>query len=263
MVLKRSFDYGISLFLTMTLLVMIYLVSGLFRPFYSNSGLLEVFSSDTLTSILVSALSIIISISIVVVSGTLLAFKMHKKNGQAYEIFHGLIMLPLLLPPTVAGLVLLQGFGSNSWFSHFFFGGKLSVAFHFAGIVVTQVFITLPYFYQMMLNGFEQVEDAYEEEAQVAGADSFTILRAVLIPMTKKNMLAGIFLCGLRGLSEFGATIMFAGNMVGKTQTMTTRIYQLYQMDVEAAFSLAALQVILFILPFAFFIKKQKEGVKS
>ncbi len=261
MVLKRSFDYGISIFLTMTLLVMIYLITGLFRPFYSNSDLLEVFSSDTLTSIIVSLLSILISISLVVVAGTLLAFKIHKKNGQVYEIFHALIMLPLLLPPTVAGLILLQGFGSNSWVSRLFFHGSLEVAFHFTGIVVTQVFITLPYFYQMMLNGFDQIEDAYEEEAQVAGADSFTILRFIMIPMTKKHMLAGIFLCGLRGLSEFGATIMFAGNMVGKTQTMTTRIYQLYQMDVEAAFSLAALQLILFILPFAFFLKKQKESV--
>lgn len=258
MVIRKSFDYGISMFLMMTLLVMLYLVSGLFRPIYSPISIGDVFSSDTVTSIIVSALSILVTIGIVVVTGTLLAFKMQKKKGRLYQYIHGLIMLPLLLPPTVAGLVLLQGFGSNSLLSRLLFQGNLQVAFNFTGIVITQVFITLPYFYQIMLNGFEQLDGAYEEAAKVAGADRLTVLRYIMIPMCSKHLISGIFLCALRGLSEFGATIMFAGNMVGKTQTMTTRIYQLYQMDVEAAFTLAAIQLVIFSVPFAFFIRKQK-----
>lgn len=260
MAIRRYFDIGLTMFLVFTLTIMTYLIFGLFKPFNKNNEIESLLNSDTIESILVSFLSIIITLFIVATVGTLLAYKMQKRKGKLYQCIHGLIMLPLLLPPTVAGLVLLQGFGSQSFISDILFEGELHLAFHFLGIVLTQVFVTLPYFYQMTLNAFNSIDDAYIEAAKVGGADSLIILKDIIIPMSSKSMGAGLFLSGLRGLSEFGATIMFAGNMVGKTQTMTTRIYQLYQVDIEAAFSLAGFQLLLFVLPFIFFIRKQHEA---
>ncbi len=259
MAIRRYFDIGLSMFLGFTIMMMAYLIIGLFKPFHKASDIESLLSTDTIESILVSLISIMITLVIVATLGTLLAYKMHKRKGKGYQVIHGLIMLPLLLPPTVAGLVLLQGFGSQSLLSDTIFRGELQLAFHFLGIVLTQVFVTLPYFYQMTLNAFNSIDDVYIEAAKVAGADSIVLLKAIIIPMSLKSMGAGLFLSGLRGLSEFGATIMFAGNMIGKTQTMTTRIYQLYQVDIEAAFSLAGFQLCLFVLPFVFFIKKQHE----
>lgn len=259
MAIRRYFDFGLSIFLGFSLMMMSYLIFGLFKPFNSNREIESLLSSETIESILISLLSITITLLIVATIGTLLAYKMYKRKGKLYQLIHGLIMLPLLLPPTVAGLVLLQGFGSKSVLSNTLFQGELHLAFHFLGIVLTQVFVTLPYFYQMTLNAFNAIDDAYIEAAQVGGADSYLILKDIIIPMSAKSMGAGLFLSGLRGLSEFGATIMFAGNMVGKTQTMTTRIYQLYQVDIEAAFSLAGFQLLLFVLPFILFIRKQHE----
>ena len=261
MTLKKTFDYSLTVLLAFTLIMMAYLISGLMKPFTGDAAIISAFGTDTFSSVLVSVFSIMITLGLLLVFGTLLAYKMHKKKGAIYKVAHGLIMLPLLLPPTVAGLVLLQGYGSNSLISKLVFGGDLNVAFQFGGIVLTQVFITMPYYYQMTVNGFNQIDDAYIEAAKVAGADSFVLLKDIMIPMCKNNIMAGTFLCGLRGLSEFGATIMFAGNMVGKTQTMTTRIYQLYQMDVEAAFLLAGFQLLVFTLPFTLFIQKHQEQI--
>lgn len=261
MTLKKTFDYTITGLLGFTIVMMAYLFSGLLKPFTGDVEFISAFGKDTFTSILVSISSIAITLLILMVVGTLLAYRMHKKKGRWYKLAHGLIMMPMLLPPTVAGLVLLQGYGSNSLISRFMFEGDLHVAFQFGGIVLTQVFITLPYYYQMTVNGFNQIDDAYIEAAKVAGADSFVLLKEIMMPMCKNSIMAGAFISGLRGLSEFGATIMFAGNMVGKTQTMTTRIYQLYQMDVESAFLLAGFQLLVFIIPFNLFIQKHQEQI--
>lgn len=235
-------------------LMMVYLLSGLFRTVPLSLATEVIVDEGTLQSVLISLLSIVVSMVIVAVSGTLLAFKLCRRRGGFYSLLNGLIIMPLLFPPTVAGLVLLQGFGRYSTFSQVFFGGQLNMAFNFTAIVVTQVYITLPFFYQMTLNGFEDIDISYIEAAQVCGADQWVLLRAIMIPMSFKAMVAGIFMSALRGLSEFGATIMFAGNMAGKTQTMTTRIYQLYQTDMNAALGLAAFQLCIFLIPYCLFI---------
>jgi molybdate transport system permease protein len=258
MLYKRYFDLTLTLFLTLILVMITYIILGLLRPVNSSIQLQYLLQSDTLESMVVSVTSILMTLAFNSVVGTLLAFKMFNKKGSIYKVLHSVIMLPLLLPPTVAGLVLLQGFGSQSLLSRFLFEGNLHLAFEFMGIVLTQVFVTLPYFYQMTLSAFKKVDDHYIDAAKVCGADSAVLLKHIMIPMSKESMLAGLFLSGLRGLSEFGATMMFAGNMVGKTQTMTTRIYQLYQVDIGAAYSLALFQLLVFIIPFAVFVWKQE-----
>lgn len=254
---RKYFDKSLSILVLGLIVIMLYLFSGLFRPINLDNMTHIISQQDTLEAIVISLLSIMLSMIVVGVVGTFLAYKMSRKNGKLYKFINGLIILPLLLPPTVAGLVLLQGFGRHSFLSSLFFNGELNVTFNFIGIIVTQVYVTLPFFYQMTLNAFDDVDISYLEAAKVCGADQVMLLFKILIPMSLKSMGAGIFLSALRGLSEFGATIMFAGNMAGKTQTMTTRIYQLYQTDINAAFILAAFQLCIFLIPYYLFIGKR------
>lgn len=259
----KYFDRTTTIAIAFLGVMMFYLFSGLFRTV--DQGLMTSILVDqgTLASMVVSMFSIVVSMMIVAIIGTLLAYKLARKKGRFYEWLNGLIILPLLLPPTVAGLVLLQGFGRYSIFSQMFFGGQLNITFNFVAIIITQVYVTMPFFYQMTLNAFEDIDITYIEAAKVCGADQWVILKHILIPMSGRAMGAGIFMSALRGLSEFGATIMFAGNMAGKTQTMTTRIYQLYQTDMNAALGLASFQLCLFLIPYLLFIKQRKKGVRE
>jgi len=257
MVRTKAFN-GMMLFVLMTsVMILVYLVLGLFRPISMTQIETVLLSNETMWSVFISLSSIFISMIIVGIIGTLLAYNIAKKKGRIYQIINGVITLPLILPPTVAGLVLLQSFGKNSWLNMYLFNGSAQIPFHFIAIVFAQVYVTLPYFYQMTLNAFDDVDDSYLEAARVCGADRMVILQRILIPISKKSMFAGLFMSALRGLSEFGATIMFAGNMVGKTQTMTTRIYQLYQSDMDSAFILAGFQLLLFIVPYWLIIKRK------
>ena len=244
--------------LTLVTLMMFYLFTGLFRTVNLPTLSSIVVDQGTVEAIVVSLLSIVVSMLIVALSGTLLAYKMSRRKGKIYEWLNGLIILPLLLPPTVAGLVLLQGLGRYSVVSQLLFHGQLNITFNFVAIVVTQVYVTMPFFYQMTLNAFEDIDETYIEAAKVYGADQWVLLKDIMIPMSIRSMGAGLFMSALRGLSEFGATIMFAGNMAGKTQTMTTRIYQLYQSDMNAALALACFQLFLFLIPYFLFIKRRK-----
>lgn len=257
----QHFDRTTTTALVLLSVMMFYLFSGLFRSVDQtllSSVLLE---QATIDAVLISMVSIVVSMVIVAFLGTLLAFKLVRKKGRLFDCLNALIILPLLLPPTVAGLVLLQGFGRYSIMSQLFFKGQLNITFNFVAIVITQVYVTLPFFYQMTLNAFEDVGVTYIEAAKVCGADQWTILKDILIPMSFRSMGAGLFMSALRGLSEFGATIMFAGNMVGKTQTMTTRIYQLYQTDMNAALGLASFQLCMFLIPYLLFIKQRKKDL--
>ncbi len=265
MTLSKYVDKTLTIFIIIVSAILAYLIIGLFRPPIDMDYAASVFLvNETVKAVGVSLGSIAISMVIVAFLGTLLAYKFRKRRSLSSRIAKSLILLPLLLPPTVAGLVLLQGFGRHSLLSHWLFGGQLNVTFNFIGIILTQVYVTLPFFYQMTSNAFEEIEDAYVEAAKVCGADDLTILRYILVPMSLRSMGIGLFMSALRGgLSEFGATMMFAGNMVGKTQTITTRIYQLYQTDMDAAFVLAAFQLCVFLIPYYLFIGRQQFSKES
>lgn len=258
MVKNKYYDMTLILVTFLALSVLIYLLTGLFQPMQVDKIQSVLLNMDTLQAILISITSIIISMVIVSSLGTLLAYKMMKKQGRLYDVINVIITLPLILPPTVAGLVLLQGFGRNSLLNQYFFGGTAQIPFNFIAIVLAQVYVTLPYFYQITLNAFDEVDNNCIEAARVCGADRAVMLGRILIPISQKSMMAGLFLSALRGLSEFGATIMFAGNMVGKTQTITTRIYQLYQTDIESAFILAGFQLVLFVIPYLMIVRRRQ-----
>ena len=160
-----------------------------------------------------------------------------------------LITLPLVLPPTVVGFFLLLAFGKRSAIGQFLLQFDLSLVFSWQATVIAAVVVSLPLMYRTARGAFEQLDENIIYAARTLGVSEWRIFWHILIPNTRAGILAGLVLAFTRALGEFGATIMFAGNIPGVTQTMSTAIYAAVQAN---DYDLAG-QWALIIVAFSFF----------
>lgn len=163
---------------------------------------------------------------IVTVLGITLSRYMAGRTYRGKSIIDTLIMLPLVLPPSVVGFLLLVLFGASSpigqWIEAIF---QHPLVFTWQAGVIAASVVAFPLMYQSAKVGFESVDSDIEDAARVDGAGKWNVLQKVSIPLASNALLSGIILSFARALGEFGATLMFAGNLPGKTQTMPTAIY--------------------------------------
>ena len=157
------------------------------------------------------------------------------KHGQA--VLDGLFTLPLVLPPTVVGFFLLLAFGKNSLVGQFFSQLGFSFIFSWQGAVIASTVVSFPLMYRTVRGAFEQINPEYLYAARTLGMTERKIFRKIMLPLAWPGILAGTILSFARALGEFGATIMIAGNIPGKTQTMSVAVYTAVQAgDRESAF---------------------------
>ena len=157
------------------------------------------------------------------------------KHGQA--VIDGLFTLPLVLPPTVVGFFLLLAFGKNSLVGQFFSQFGFSFIFAWQGAVIASTAVSFPLMYRTVRGAFEQIDQEYLYAARTLGMTEGKIFRKIIIPLAWPGILAGTILSFARALGEFGATIMIAGNIPGKTQTMSVAVYTAVQAgDRESAY---------------------------
>ncbi len=171
--------------------------------------------------------------------GVILArFVMNIKNKALQIFFDGLLTLPMVLPPTVAGFFLLFVFGINRPIGQFFFEVfDVRIAISWSATVFAAVLVALPIMYRAAKGAFEQIDKDLVHVAQTLGLSNNFIFWRILIPEAFSGILAGGILAFARGLGEFGATVMIAGNIAGKTQTLPLAIYSdVIAGDVEQAF---------------------------
>ncbi|MDQ0484275.1 molybdate ABC transporter permease subunit [Guptibacillus hwajinpoensis] len=163
---------------------------------------------------------------IVTVLGITLSRYMAGRKFRGKSIIDTIIMLPLVLPPSVVGFLLLVLFGASSpigqWIEAIF---NHPLVFTWQAGVIAASVVAFPLMYQSAKVGFESVDSDIEDAARVDGAGRWRVLQKVSIPLASNALLSGIILSFARALGEFGATLMFAGNLPGKTQTMPTAIY--------------------------------------
>lgn len=182
----------------------------------------DLFLSPVLLSLKIASVSLII----VCIFGTLLAKFMTKKNFKGKVIVETIFLLPLVLPPTVIGFLLIVIFGITSpvgqWIQSIF---NHPVMFTWWAGVIASTVVAFPLMYQSAKTGFSEVDSAIEEAARVDGAGEWSVFFLVTMPLAYKSLISGAILSFARALGEFGATLMFAGNIPGKTQTMSTAIY--------------------------------------
>lgn len=163
---------------------------------------------------------------IVLVLGLWFGKLMAHAKFKGKVLIETLLLLPLVLPPTVVGFLLIILFGKQSllgqWIEWIF---KQPVIFTWWAAVIAAAVVAFPLMYQSSKTGFEAVEKEIEDAARVDGANEWKLFLFVSIPLARKSILSGGILSFARALGEFGATLMFAGNIPGKTQTIPTAIY--------------------------------------
>ncbi|CAG9609108.1 molybdate ABC transporter permease subunit [Pseudoneobacillus rhizosphaerae] len=167
-----------------------------------------------------------VSIVIVIVLGLLMGKVMANKTFKGKAVIETILLLPLVLPPTVVGFLLIVVFGRNSPIGELIeWIFNQPIIFTWWAAVIASTIVAFPLMYQSAKTGFESVDIEIENAARVDGANGITLFMFVSIPLALKSIISGGILSFARALGEFGATLMFAGNIPGKTQTIPTAIY--------------------------------------
>ena len=187
------------------------------------------------------------SLLVVLPPGLALAWWLAKFNGRGKTILETLVTLPLVLPPVVTGLVLLELFGRHGpiggWL-HRTLG--MDVVFTWRAVVLALAAMSLPLLVRAARTAFEEVDAKYEQLARTLGAGEWRVFFTITLPLARRGILAGILLAFARSLGEFGATIMVAGNIPGQTTTLPLAIYQAVQADDDGlAWTLAGVSAVI------------------
>jgi len=148
-------------------------------------------------------------------------YKMKRGKGIIDTIF----TLPMILPPTVAGFFLLTAFGRNGFIGRLLALVGISVVFTQAGAIIAAIFVAFPLMYRTSRGAFEQIDPNIVYAAETLGFSKLKTFWTVKVPMAKSGILAGTVLSFARALGEFGATMMIAGNIPGRTQTMAIAVF--------------------------------------
>ncbi|UNM16597.1 molybdate ABC transporter permease subunit [Streptomyces formicae] len=182
------------------------------------------------------------SLGLSLLLGVPLAWLLARVDFPGKALVRSLVLLPMVLPPTVGGVALLLAFGRRGllgpWLESWF---GLTLPFHTTGAVVAATFVAMPFLVISLEGALAGLRPRYEETAASLGASPLRVFRTVTLPMVAPGLIAGAALAWARALGEFGATITFAGNLPGTTQTLPLQVYLLLQEQPEAATSVSLL----------------------
>ncbi|GIG58987.1 molybdate ABC transporter permease [Longispora fulva] len=182
------------------------------------------------------------------VLGVPLAWLLARVEFWGRRVIRALVTLPLVLPPVVGGVALLLVFGRNGLFGAALESLGVTLPFSTPGVVLAETFVAMPFLVIAVEGALRGADRRYEEAAATLGAGRFTTFRRVTLPMIGPGIAAGAVLCWARALGEFGATITFAGNFPGRTQTMPLAVYLALETDPAAAITLSLLLLAVSVL---------------
>ena len=173
--------------------------------------------------------------------GTPLAYLLSRRRGRGQTMLDTLVDMPMILPPSVAGIALLVAFGRRGLLGQYFSVAGIDIAFSQAAVVLAQVFVAAPLYIKAASTGFSSIDRELEQAAALDGASPFQVFRLITAPLAGAALFGGMVMTWARALGEFGATIIFAGNFVGRTQTMPLAIYQGFEQDLDVALTLSVI----------------------
>jgi molybdate transport system permease protein len=186
-----------------------------------------------------------ISVTLAVVLGTPLAYLLARRRFRGATLLEAVIDLPIVLPPSVAGLALLLVFGRRGVLGGSLETLGLTIPFTTLAVILAQAFVAAPFFVRSARAGFAAVERDLEDAARVDGAAERQVARWITVPLASSALAAGLVMSWARALGEFGATIMFAGNVEGRTQTLPLVVYGEFQAGhLDASIAAAAILVL-------------------
>ena len=203
-------------------------------------GLMSVVDALAL-SLVTTAVSLLLTIGL----GLPLALVLARRSFRGSTLVEAVVDLPIVLPPSVAGLALLLLFGRRGLIGDQLHAVGIEVPFTTVAVVIAQTFVSAPFFIRSARTGFASVDHDLEDAARVDGASERQVFSSITAPLAGAALAAGLVMSWARSLGEFGATIMFAGNLEGRTQTLPLVVYEEFQGgDLDASIAAAVILVL-------------------
>ena len=201
-------------------------------------------SPDALSALRISLATTAASLALTLLLGTPLAYALARGRFAGREVVDAVVDLPIVVPPAVAGLALLFAFGKYGLAGPLLDRLHVQLAFTTAAVVLAQLFVGAPFYVRAARSGFASVERVYEEASATLGMGPLRTFAHITVRLAMPSLAGGAVLAWARALGEFGATIMFAGNLPGVTQTLPLAVYLgLENGDVDLAAALAVVLV--------------------
>ena len=234
---------GLALMLMLAMAFIALPVVALFLKSPLDTTLRSLHDPVVIDALKLSLMTSTITTITVVIMGTPIAYVSARFQYFGKELADSLIDLPVIMPPAVAGIALLMAFGRMGIVGHYLNGMGISIAFTTLAVIMAQVFVSSPFYIRQARTSFEDVDLAFENAARTLGASRVHTFFHVIIPIAMNGLISGAIMAFARSLGEFGATIMFAGNFQGRTQTMPLAIYTAMQGDLDVSLCLAIILV--------------------
>jgi molybdate transport system permease protein len=185
-----------------------------------------------------------VSMALIVVFGTPAAYWIATRGSRLRDVLVTTVELPLVLPPAVAGIGLLAAFGRLGLLGGTIEAVGIDIAFTKVAVVLAVTFVASPFYLRTAVAAFESVDPTLPAAARTLGAGPGRVFLRVALPLAAGGLGAGAALAFARGIGEFGATIMFAGSLQGRTQTLSLAIYEQFDLDFDVALAISALLVV-------------------
>ncbi len=207
----------------------------------ARPGVLTALTLPTaLDALRLSLLTTSIALILTILLGTPLAYLLARYTFPGKRALEAMVDLPVVLPPVVAGVALLLVFGRRGLLGAPLAEAGIGLAFTTSAVVLAQLFVASPFYVRALKVAIAAVPRSVEEAARIDGANQLGTLRHVTLPLALPGMIEGSVLTWARALGEFGATIVFAGSMAGRTRTMPLEIYAALERDLDAAIATSA-----------------------
>jgi molybdate transport system permease protein len=229
------------------LFVALPLAALLIRAPWSNM-IEELSSSGAWTALRLSIVVSLAAAALSLVLGAPVAWVLARSNIPGRSVLRAIVILPLVLPPVVGGIGLLAALGRSGIVGRWLHAIGIQLTFTIWGAIVATTFVSIPLVILAVEAGLRSLDPRFEQAASAMGASRGYVLRRVTLPLLRPQLAAGLVLAWARALGEFGATITFAGNLAGQTQTLPLAVYQTRQTDPGAAILISLLLVALSLI---------------
>ena len=201
---------------------------------------------------LVSLQTSVVAALVAAVTGVPLGWWLARTRFRAVGLVRSVIVMPMILPPVVAGIALLSVFGRRGIIGqHLLEWWGISIPFTRTAVVLAQVFVSIPFLVLAVESAFRQLDAGLEDAARTLGASPMRVFLTIALPGARPAIIAGVALAWARSLGEFGASITFAGSFPGRTQTLPMSVYELVATEYDAALSVSFAMMIVSVLVIA------------
>ena len=223
----------------------------LIRALQQDGFLAGLGGSLVVQALQLSLITSAISMAVVVVVGTPFALLLARRNSPLLRVIDSFVELPIVLPPVVAGVAMLMAFGRNGILGPGLSAVGITLPFTTGAVIFAQVFVAAPFYVRAARIGFSGIDVTFEDVSQTLGVSPWSTFWRLTVPMAWPSLVTGLALAWARAVSEFGATIMFAGNLTGRTQTMPLAIMTAMESSLGAALALSVLLLAMSVLALA------------